>query len=241
MMQKPAGLCKGARGGLHDVLTINLRRDKHTNTDVCKLKRTKEEAALTREQIFRAGITVFARKGYAAGTLNDVAREAGVTRGAIYWHFGNKQAFFQETVARLNGIYDSLVEATLDTSGTPTELVETAAARIIERFVADEEFRAMQELVIRTAMSHGSPMAAENRPINRGDDVALNLLQRAMERHELYHEWSSQVALHALEAFVAGVFLMILDQKWRPSQGEIRQLAAFVRRGFAPAGKGDSR
>ena len=205
------------------------------------MKRTKEDAARTREQIFRAGITVFARMGYAAGTLHDVAREAGVTRGAIYWHFGNKQAFFQETVARLNGIYDSLVEATLDTSGTPADLVETATARIIERFVTDTEFRAMQELVIRSAMSHSAPVPADHRPIGRGDETALNLLHGAMDRHELYGGWSSQVALHALEAFVAGVFLIILDRQWRPSPDEIRQLAAFVRRGFASADKGDSR
>ncbi|MFW5828090.1 MAG: TetR family transcriptional regulator [Alkalispirochaeta sp.] len=205
------------------------------------MKRTKEEAAQTREEIFRAGIKVFAGKGYAAARLSDVAREAGVSRGAIYWHFENKRAFFQETVARLNGIYDSLVEATLDTTGTPTDLVETAITRIIERFVEDEEFRAMQELVIRTAMSHTSPVTAENRPIGRGDETAMHLLQQAIERHELHHDWSAPMALHALEAFVAGVFLMILDRQLNPTQEEIRQLAAFVRRGFTPADKGETR
>jgi TetR/AcrR family acrAB operon transcriptional repressor len=205
------------------------------------MKRTKDEAAQTRERIFRAGIKVFARKGYAAGTLSDVAREAGVTRGAIYWHFSSKQEFFQETVSRLNGIYDALVEASLDTSGAPVDLVEAATARIIQRFVDDEEFRSMQELVIRTSMSHSSPLSAEDRPISRGDENAMQLLRQAMERHQLHHGWAPHLALHTLEAFVAGVFLMILDRQLSPSPEEIQQLAAFVRRGFAPVPKGEVR
>lgn len=203
------------------------------------MKRTKEEAAETREKIFRAGIKVFARKGYAAGTLNDVAREAGVTRGAIYWHFANKQAFFEETVSRLNSIYDGLVEASLNTTGTPVDLVETAVTGIIQRFVEDEEFRAMQELVIRTSMSHSLPVTSVDRPITRGDENAIQLLHEAIQRHELHHAWSPHLALHTIEAFVAGTFLMILDQQLSPSTDEIHQLAAFVRRGFAPTPKGE--
>lgn len=57
-------------------------------------RRTKEEGALTRESLLRAALAAFSTKGYAAATLEDVAAKAGITRGAIYWHFGSKAELY---------------------------------------------------------------------------------------------------------------------------------------------------
>lgn len=53
-------------------------------------RRTKAEAQETRRAIMQAAMRQFSQQGWAATSLVDVAREAGVTRGAIYWHFENK-------------------------------------------------------------------------------------------------------------------------------------------------------
>ena len=48
----------------------------------------------TRERILDAAGRVFARKGYKAVSLDEVARDAGMTKGAIYWHFRSKDDLF---------------------------------------------------------------------------------------------------------------------------------------------------
>ncbi len=53
-------------------------------------RKTKEEAKQTRADILDAAIRIFSVRGVSRTTLNDIAKEAGVTRGAIYWHFDNK-------------------------------------------------------------------------------------------------------------------------------------------------------
>ena len=53
-------------------------------------RKTKDEAELTRVGILNAALEVFNDKGVSRSTLADIASEAGVTRGAIYWHFKNK-------------------------------------------------------------------------------------------------------------------------------------------------------
>jgi TetR/AcrR family acrAB operon transcriptional repressor len=58
------------------------------------VRRTKEEAEQTRLRVLRAARTVFARQGVARTSLEQVARAAGVTRGAVYWHFRNKAELF---------------------------------------------------------------------------------------------------------------------------------------------------
>jgi len=58
------------------------------------VRRTKEESEQTRRQIISAARRVFARQGVRRTTLEEVARAAGVTRGAIYWHFAGKTDLF---------------------------------------------------------------------------------------------------------------------------------------------------
>lgn len=53
-------------------------------------RKTKQEAENTRNTILNAATQVLLVRGIARTHLDDIAREAGLTRGAIYWHFANK-------------------------------------------------------------------------------------------------------------------------------------------------------
>ena len=54
------------------------------------VRKTKEEAMNTRARIMDAAIELFADRGFARTSLEEIAEAAGVTRGAVYWHFKNK-------------------------------------------------------------------------------------------------------------------------------------------------------
>ena len=58
-------------------------------------RKTKEDAELTYHALLDAATALFIRQGIARTTLNNIAAEAGMTRGAIYWHFDNKDAVIQ--------------------------------------------------------------------------------------------------------------------------------------------------
>lgn len=55
---------------------------------------TQNDPAVTREKILAAAGRVFARKGFQAARLDEVAADAGLTKGAIYWHFRSKNDLF---------------------------------------------------------------------------------------------------------------------------------------------------
>ena len=59
------------------------------------VRKTKEDAELTRKSIIIAAREVFLVKGVSHTTMEHIATQAGVTRGAIYWHFKNKTEVFQ--------------------------------------------------------------------------------------------------------------------------------------------------
>lgn len=64
------------------------------------VRRTKEEAQATRHQILDAAEREFLARGVAHTRLQDVAVAAGVTRGAIYWHFKDKAELFNAMMER---------------------------------------------------------------------------------------------------------------------------------------------
>jgi len=57
----------------------------------------------TRGALVRAARELFAERGYAAVGTEEVVRAAGVTRGALYHHFGGKQALFLAVVEAIEG------------------------------------------------------------------------------------------------------------------------------------------
>jgi AcrR family transcriptional regulator len=58
-----------------------------------------EQKARTRADLIEAAARVFARKGYRAATVDDVAEEAGFTKGAYYANFKSKDDVFMALVA----------------------------------------------------------------------------------------------------------------------------------------------
>lgn len=58
------------------------------------VRQTKENAELTRKRIIDAARQVFLTRGVSRTSMEQIATAAGVTRGAIYWHFANKTALF---------------------------------------------------------------------------------------------------------------------------------------------------
>ncbi len=53
-------------------------------------RKCKEDAEKTRQAVLESALDVFAEKGYAKATFDEIAARAGFTKGAVYWYFRNK-------------------------------------------------------------------------------------------------------------------------------------------------------
>jgi TetR/AcrR family acrAB operon transcriptional repressor len=197
------------------------------------MRRTKTEAQKTKECIFTAGVKVFSEKGYASATLADVAREAGITRGAIYWHFKNKEAFFGEIIARVESFYDDMIERLSRQNKPFLEIVHDSMRELLSRFNEDSEWKRMQELVIRTYLSHGEVHPSMQKKKHK-DKRPLELIKQAMGRGEMYRQWDAETALTALGAFTGGMVLMLIQQRLSLTETQIEDFADFAVRGFSP-------
>lgn len=66
------------------------------------VRRTKQEASATRSLILDTAERVFETHGVAGASLQQIAQAAGLTRGAIYWHFEDKAALFHAMMDRVH-------------------------------------------------------------------------------------------------------------------------------------------
>ena len=83
-----------------------------------------EQVMQTRAALVTAARTLFGEQGFAATSVEDIAREAGVTTGALYHHFSTKTELF-ETV--FEQIHAELLAAGSAAVGGSTDLVEGMA------------------------------------------------------------------------------------------------------------------
>ncbi len=110
------------------------------------MKRTKEDADVTRQHLLQSALRVFSDKGFAATRLEDIAKAADVTRGAIYHHFGNKQelfiALFKE---RMDPVFDIMTQI-LAENINPLERIRKLLNVMFDKTINDMDFNASQQL-----------------------------------------------------------------------------------------------
>ncbi len=111
------------------------------------VRRTKEDAQETRNRILDAAVEVFNRQGVAQTSLNDIAAEAGVTRGAIYWHFANKVALFDAMINRLIcPLQINSEDRDTRIAADPLGFIQSATDEFIGKMLNDASFRHVFEI-----------------------------------------------------------------------------------------------
>ena len=77
------------------------------------------QAAGTRSQLVAVGRRLFAERGFAATSTEEIVIQAGVTRGALYYHFRNKEDLFRGVLAEVEEGIDEQVSAVAMAEGEP--------------------------------------------------------------------------------------------------------------------------
>jgi len=114
------------------------------------MRRTKEEAEQTRRDLLDAALTVFSKKGYTATRLEDVARAAGVTRGAIYHHFGSKAELYSALIEEANKVGNSAIDRAVTEGGTFIEIVTRILVYTFALLEEDQRFSEVMALQLTT-------------------------------------------------------------------------------------------
>jgi AcrR family transcriptional regulator len=95
------------------------------------IKRTPKNPELTKQILLDAALKVFTCTSFKAAKLEDIAKEAGVTRGAISWHFKNKETIAQVLLKQLFTEEFADASAIYESKKTPVEILENFLTYIV--------------------------------------------------------------------------------------------------------------
>ncbi|HOO28714.1 MAG TPA: TetR/AcrR family transcriptional regulator [Lachnospiraceae bacterium] len=117
-----------------------------------------EQKKKRREDILRAGLDLFIRKGYTAATVKDIAEAVGMSVGLLFHYFDSKEALYEELIKYgISGPMGTIAQADME----PIAFFELAAGQIIN-YIQKDLFAAKMFVLMRQASySEASPQGVK--------------------------------------------------------------------------------
>lgn len=111
-------------------------------------RKTKQQALETRQHILDVALRLFSQQGVSSTSLAEIAKAAGVTRGAIYWHFKNKSDLFSEIWELSESSIGELeLEYQAKFPDDPLSVLREILVYILEATVTEERRRLLMEII----------------------------------------------------------------------------------------------
>jgi len=172
-------------------------------------RRTKEDAAITREQLLDAAETVFRQRGVARSSLAEVAAAAGVTRGAVYWHFRDKADLCAAMCERaMLPMEIMLSDAGAAAHDDPLGALRMLTVTVLTRLARDPRSQAVFE-VMQHECDFTGEMALLTQRKQRERRHCLThverVLQQAVATGQLPQDTDTAFAALALHAYIGGI------------------------------------
>ncbi|MFD8821843.1 ScbR family autoregulator-binding transcription factor [Streptomyces sp. NPDC059605] len=167
-----------------------------------------DRAARTRQSLIRAAAEVFAREGFAPASLTAISRGAGVSNGALHFHFESKKSLARAVEEEAVQVVRDIIGKALDGGGGGLRTLMGTTRELMGRLGDDIVLRAGFEL-------GGDPARGEEESLLRSEwqQWVESMLRRAEEEGELAEGVSPGDALPAIMAATVGFEVLGAEDK----------------------------
>ncbi len=157
-------------------------------------------------EIVQAAYQVFSEKGFAAARLDDIAQRAGVSKGALYLYFANKQEIFEAVVKDAIAPNIGAVERmALAFPGTFEQLVRMVAPRIAEVAASTNVGKVLKMVVGESGNFPEIARIWHDDLVARGVGLMTELIAKAQERGEVREGDPRNFAVSIIAPMLLGV------------------------------------
>ena len=176
-------------------------------------RRTKEDALATRHSLLDAAELLFQSQGVSRTSLNDIARQAGTSRGAIYWHFKDKADLFNAMMERVTlPLEQSFEDIGRDGSIDPLTQLCAGVRWALLRIATDPQTRRVLEVATQKVEYVDELQAIRARHLAVRNDFLAKVkhgLSAAAERRAITLPATAATCAEGLHAIIDG-----LIQNW---------------------------
>ncbi len=172
------------------------------------VRRTKEEALETRNRILDAAENVFHERGVARTSLSDIAHAAGVTRGAIYWHFRNKTDLFAAMCDRIKLPMDAMFDPDRTEDGDYLGRLRRIGEFVLEQMQEDPQWRKVLEIIFMKCefVEDTEPMLLRQREACRESMLRTSrIIEKAIASGQMPADLDISLAVAYYHATLGGI------------------------------------
>ena len=180
------------------------------------MKRTKEEAKKTRDDLLRSAVRIFSEKGVSRTTLNDIAKGANVTRGAVYWHFENKVEIFDALHERMyQPFLDSVLEGLKEEHSNPVEQLRELWIKLLLDLEKDEPRRQALTLFLRKC-SYSGELAPYKEQHRKKQEEGVRAFEAYFKKYKdtgrFLKDIDPQTMTEGMFCYMKGILYQYLDE-----------------------------
>lgn len=177
------------------------------------VRRTKEEAQATRSLILDTAELLFHEHGVSGTSLHDIAQAAGLTRGAIYWHFKDKADLFNAMMKRVTLPLEETAKCADDPAlADPVAYMMANFVDALQMTANNPQVRRVFEIATHKVEYVGELTAVRDRHLTTRDECLLHSergIKLAMQRGQLSRRIPARAAALGVFALIDG-----LIQNW---------------------------
>ena len=170
------------------------------------MRRSKADAEQTRLKILDAAERLFCTRGIAQTTLEGIAREAGATRGAFYWHFKDKADILTAICERYKSPQLARIEAVADADlpGDALEIFETTGIEFLATIESSEKQEHLHLILLNGMPGDDTSQWREKQT---GDiyRLLLRLMTRARDKGQLTPDLTPEEATISQMVLINGL------------------------------------
>lgn len=133
----------------------------------------------TRDKIHSAAIKLFAKKGFAATSVKDIAEGAGISMGLMYRHYKKKEDLFNELVTFASEGLDRNSKR-FQSEDSPAELIQQFTLEILNDLDKDDEYAQFHMLMYQSLIMEDPSPQIQN--LNKMSELLLNQTARLIEK-----------------------------------------------------------
>ncbi len=172
------------------------------------MRKTKEEAEKTRDNILKSALKVFLKNGYSKTSLAGIAENAGYTRGAVYWHFKDKSEILEKLILKFHGRFFSEQNNILESSLDPLQKIKEMININLPLLYNNKEFRDFIELTwFKTEIDQHEGLLQGKIAITKTfNDSILNLFKEASNEGAIKKEVDPEIAALSVTSIINGIY-----------------------------------
>ncbi|MGF6637906.1 TetR/AcrR family transcriptional regulator [Paraburkholderia sp. MM6662-R1] len=206
---------------------------------------SRKQAEVTREEILDAAEVLFARDGVSAVPLTSIARHAGLTTGAVYWHFADKDELLVALFDRVHLPVSVLIPdwPTWATTGHGAERILAFCLRLVDRFLdSPAGLRRASIFLTRIELSERNVLTERIRSATRElRDALRNVIELATCARDVHGSLASEQAARLLFAILVGsVKLSLIEGEFESASSAAKSCVIAAVSAFFHSGQDEN-